>query len=179
MHFSGDVVLFCIIFLLSCYLLKLGFSENWYHLLISVLCILDLVASCFLSARLFSVHLEKWCVLKRGWRRSISGSQVEGRKIEETRKHQLEQLASSDASKVRLHLHKPLLAHHCRYRYGSVHALQIISPSLQDQFTLTSHFRDAHLYLRKQDEHITLSLKQTHFHGCAFNLHLYTADRGR
>lgn len=61
-------------------------------------------------------------------------------------------------------LHKPLLAHYCRYRYGSVHALQFVSPSFQHQFTQMSHVKDAHLYSRNQNKNTTHRWKQTCFH---------------
>lgn len=157
-----------------------GVEENFMSFLILIAPPVCSWSRSFPSLRFLSVHLEKWCVLKHGWRRSISRSQAEGHKIEQTRRHQLEQLVSWNVLKFRLPLHKPLLAHHCRYRYGSVHALQIVSPSLQHQFTQMSHFRDAHLYSRNQKKTPkTHSLKQTGFYTCLLNLHMCTPDRVR
>lgn len=110
------------------------------------------------------MHFEKWCVFKCGSCWSISGSQAEGHMIEETRRHQLVQLISSNAVKVCLPLHKPLLSHPCRYRYGSVHALQFVSPSFQLQFTQMSDVKHAHLYSRNQNKNTTQRWKQTCFH---------------
>lgn len=116
-HFARDAVLFWIRASHDriMYWTQLFGRGSALMLLASVCCssvFLDLGASCFLSPKLPLVHLEKWCVLKRGWRRSISGSQAEGQKIEQTRRHQLGQVVSSNVLKVRLPLHKPLLAHH-------------------------------------------------------------------